>query len=154
MDPRELALRPAVAAEQMELEALQWRASLALPEYRDALMANIDAIELPLAQIEAGWVRVADHRGAAVGFSVVLPRADGAMELDGLFVEPSCWRMGVGRMLVGQAARSVRGLGQSALHVVANPLALGFYKACGFALIDRCDTQFGIGLVMRLTVDG
>jgi GNAT superfamily N-acetyltransferase len=154
MDPRELALRPAVAAEQMELEALQWRASLALPEYRDVLMARTDAIELPLEQIEAGWVRVADYRGAAVGFSVVLPREDGAMELDGLFVEPGCWRMGIGRALVTQAARSARGLGQPALHVVANPLALGFYKACGFALVGRCDTQFGIGLVMHLALDG
>jgi GNAT superfamily N-acetyltransferase len=148
-----LVLRPAYPAEQMELEALQWRASLALPEYRDALMAHTDAIELPTDHIQSGWVRVADYRGAPLGFSVVLPREDGSVELDGLFVEPGSWRRGVGRLLIEAAARSARANRAAWLHVIANPLALGFYRACRFELIDRCDMQFGIGLIMRRPLD-
>jgi GNAT superfamily N-acetyltransferase len=149
-----LALRPAVAADQMMLEALQWRAALGWDEYRDALMAHTDAIELPLAQIEAGQVWVAEQGGAMMGFCVVAPRADGQAELDGLFVEPGSWRKGVGRILVAQAQDAARGQGAAWLHVVANPLALGFYRACGFELLGRCDTQFGLGLTMRKVIGG
>jgi GNAT superfamily N-acetyltransferase len=148
-----LILRPATPTEQMELEGLQWRASVALPEYRDALMENIDAIELPLAHIEAGRVCVAERNGAMVGFSLVLPR-DGTIELEGLFVEPGSWRTGIGRRLIEAAAGSARAAGADWLHVIANPLALNFYKTCGFELTGRIEMQFGMGLLMRRALKG
>ena len=56
-------IRPAVLSEQKTLEALQLRASLSNPGDRDALLANPDAIELPLEHIALGRVFVA--RGTA-----------------------------------------------------------------------------------------
>jgi hypothetical protein len=47
-------IRPAVSSEQKELEALQWRASVSNAGDRDALLANPNAIELPIEQIEKG----------------------------------------------------------------------------------------------------
>ena len=61
-----LTIRPAVAAERKALEALQWRASLANPGDREALLANPDAIDLPLAQIEAGAVFVAETPAGSI----------------------------------------------------------------------------------------
>ena len=47
-----ITVRVAVPADQKALEAVQWRASLNNPGDRDALLANSDAIEVPLQQIE------------------------------------------------------------------------------------------------------
>ena len=84
----ELVIRPAKLAERDQLEALQLRASLAWKDYREALLANPDAVELPIAQISDSRVYVAEQQGTLVGFSVVLARSDGDAELDGLFVDP------------------------------------------------------------------
>jgi hypothetical protein len=83
-------MRPAVASERKSLEGLQWRASLKNPGDSEALLANRDAIELPVGQIEGGGVFVAEVAEAVVGFAAILPREDGDSELDALFVEPEC----------------------------------------------------------------
>jgi hypothetical protein len=53
----DLVIRPALP-ERSSLEALQWRASLANSGDRDALLANPDAIALPIEQIADGHVLV------------------------------------------------------------------------------------------------
>ena len=95
-----LIVRFATRNEQKPLEELQRRASLVWEEYREALLAHADAIELPIEHIESGCTYVAVRDGQILGFSVTLPRADGNAELDGLFVEPSSWKQGIGRRLV------------------------------------------------------
>src|SRR5690606_7840816 len=124
--------RRGIRPERDALEALQRRASLEWPDYRDALLAHPDAIALPLWQIDDGFVIVAEKGGATVGFAVTLPRQDGKAELDGLFVDPPSWGMGVGRALAGRAAAFATAFGATELRVVANPRATGFYQACGF----------------------
>ena len=99
-----VCIRLARRSEQRTLEALQRRASLMNETDRENLLAHPDAIELPVAQIEADRVFVAERDGSILGFSVVLSRDDGDAELDGLFVEPSSWRNGIGRTLVEAAA--------------------------------------------------
>ena len=66
--------RLALSAERSALEELQRRASLMWEEDREALLANPDAIELPLEQITDGRTVVAESDGALLGFSVVLRR--------------------------------------------------------------------------------
>jgi GNAT superfamily N-acetyltransferase len=143
-------LRPAVLAERSALEALQWRASLMWQEYRDALLAHPDAIELPDDQIAR--TIVAELGDNAVGFAVVLPRRDGEAELDGLFVEPAAWRRGIGTRLVRKAEILAAAEGAHFLYVLGNPRAQGFYVACGFTLLGEQATRFGIGLTMRKAI--
>lgn len=145
----QVTVRPAVASERESLESLQWRASLNNPNDREALLANPDAIELPLQQILDGGVFVAEQEGKIKGFSAILPREDGNAELDALFVEPDCWRQGVGRVLVEQCATAARQAGARCLHVVGNPHAEHFYTACGFQVLGTEHTRFGIGLLMK-----
>ena len=74
-------------------------------EYRAQLAANPDAIEPPHQAIADRRLRVAvDAVGRRLGFSVVLPIADGRCELDDLFVEPDSMGVGVGRLLVDDVA--------------------------------------------------
>ena len=116
---------------------------------REALLANPDAIEIPLEQIAAGRVFVSEVSGVTVGFSAVEPRPDGETELDALFVEPNARRRGVGRLMVEYCARVARTRGSKALHVIGNPHSEKFYIACGFKQIGTTETRFGIGLSMR-----
>jgi N-acetylglutamate synthase-like GNAT family acetyltransferase len=147
-----VAFRAARTEERLALEELQRRASLEWDEYREALLAHPEVIELPPAQIEAGQVTVAEADGQVLGFSVVLPREDGDAELDGLFVEPKGWGKGVGRGLVEHAAARARSAGVRALHVIANPRAEGFYARCGFERIGETPTRFGSAILMRMTL--
>jgi GNAT superfamily N-acetyltransferase len=148
----EIAIRAAAPHEREALEALQRRASLVWEDYREQLLANPDAIELPAEQIAEGRVFVAETDGQLAGFGVVLPREDGEAELDGLFVEPDGWGKGVGRRLIEEAARRAAALGARWLCVTANPRAEGFYLACGFELSGQAETQFGPARTMRKSV--
>ena len=149
---RELLIRRALTSEQKELEDLQLRSSLTNAGDRDALLAHPDAIELPLTQIAAGRVFVAEWNGTIVGFAAVEPRGDGESELDALFVDPNMRRRGIARSLVQHCAEVARTRNSSALCVVGNPHAKDFYAACGFELIGTTETRFGTGLLMRMIV--
>ena len=143
-----LIIRTAETDEQKALEALQWRASLNNAGDRDALLANPDAIALPLDQIAAGRVFIAELDGVIAGFAAALLRADGQTELDGLFVEPTMLQCGVGRSLVEHCGEFARAQGAAALHVVGNPHAINFYFACGFEVVGEHQTRFGVAISM------
>ena len=89
-----------------------------------------------------------------LGFAVVLPREDGDAELDGLFVEPTYWRHGIGRALVdaGRAHGYAR-TDAASLWVTANTRALGFYGSCGFVTVGEVATRFRPAPKMRKTLD-
>lgn len=149
-----ISIRPATIAERAALEALQWRASLMWEEDRDALLAHPDAIELPAEQIRDGRVIVAETNGAIAGFAVVVPRQDGHAELDGLFVDPGQWRVGIGTRLVQEVAAVAAANDAAFVYVIGNRRAAGFYHACGFVLMGEEQTRFGTGLVMRKSCAG
>src|SRR5215510_3817224 len=130
----DIVVRPARSGEQATLESLQRRASLNNPGDRDALLANPDAIALPIEQIAEGCVFVAERDGVLAGFAAVVSRPDGGAELDALFVEPHLWKRGIGRRLVDHIAEIARLRAASFLHVVGNPHAEGFYVSCGFVV--------------------
>ena len=142
-------MRDATATEAPMLEALQRRSSDVWDAYRDQLAAHPDAIELPQAFIDDGWVRVAeDDDGTPIGFSVVIPADGPAHELDGLFVEPAHMHHGVGRALVEDAAARASAEGAECLEVTAGP-AQGFYERVGFDLVGTAQTRFGPAVRMR-----
>jgi len=142
-------IRDAAPTEASELQALQRRSSDIWEEYREQLAAHPDAIELPQAFIDNGWVRVAvDAVGTPIGFSVVLPSHGGTHELDGLFVEPAQMRRGVGRALIEDAAARARSRGAVAIEVTAGP-AQPFYERLGFTTIGRVRTRFAPATRMR-----
>jgi N-acetylglutamate synthase-like GNAT family acetyltransferase len=152
MEADPATIRPARLAERDALERLQRRSSVHDPMYRTQLAAHPDAIELPVEQITAGLVRVAEQGGAVVGFAVLLERSGDACELDGLFVEPDRMRAGVGRGLVEDAKRIARERGATRIDVVANPQAVAFYAAVGFAAVGEAQTRFGPASRMSLSI--
>jgi len=146
---KDVSIRLARRDEQRVLESLQRRASLSNPGDRDALLARPDAIALPVEEIVAGSVFVAERDGTIAGFAALVPRPDGGAELDARFVEPHLWKHGIGRRLVDHVADVARTRAATFLHVIGNPHAEGFYFSCGFRATGTVDTQFGVGLDMR-----
>jgi GNAT superfamily N-acetyltransferase len=145
-------LRPARLHERAALEELQLMASLMWAEDRAALLAHPDAIDLPAEQIADGNVFVCETGDGIAGFGVVLPRADGQAELDGLFVRPEVWGEGYGRVLLEHGAELAKSWGAKTLHVVANANAMGFYTACGFVADGVAKTRFRPATTMVKTL--
>jgi len=149
MDAR-VDIRDAALDEIPYLEALQLRASMVAPDYRDALAAHPEVIHLPAADVSERRTRVATVEERIAGFSVVRPVAGTRCELDGLFVEPDRMREGIGRALIADVVERARRHGVRQIDVIANPTALGFYIKVGFERGDDAMTQFGPALWMHL----
>lgn len=144
-----MRIRDARAVESPLLEALQRRSSDIWEAYREQLAAHPEAIELPQAYVDNGWVRVAVAADdTVIGFSVVIPADRLAHELDGLFVEPAHMDQGVGRALVEDAAACASRAGAECLEVTAGP-ARGFYGKVGFDPVGSAETRFGPAVRMR-----
>lgn len=141
-----MRIRPARIEEWAALEDVQRRASLEPGPYQQQLLANPDAIALPIEQIQRGQVMVAEIDGRIAGFSALVEN-DGKAEIDGLFVDPELSRQGIGSALVAEAVHEARRQGLS-LTVVASPQGRIFYEKCGFAVEGETNTRFGPALLM------
>jgi GNAT superfamily N-acetyltransferase len=146
-------IRYGLPADRMRLEALQFRASTAFPDYRDAILAHPESIRISRELFTQRRVRVAEIAGVPIGFSVILSPIGGISELDGLFVEPACWRRGIGTALMRDAMNLARTERSDAIEVTANPLAVSFYTKLGFVPLCETPTQFGPALRMRCSLD-
>ncbi|MGA7989429.1 MAG: GNAT family N-acetyltransferase [Candidatus Dormiibacterota bacterium] len=147
-----ISIRNAEMHEIPLLEALQLRASVVAPDYREALAAHPEVIHLPDADVREGRTRVTVVEDQIVGFSVVLPVHDVSQELDGLFVEPGRMGQGVGRALIDDVVTRARSLGVHRIDVIANPTAVGFYTKVGFTRGNDAETQFGPAFWMHRDV--
>lgn len=142
-------IRFARVTERAALIELQRRASLVWDEYRDLLLANPDAIDIPVEQFRKRQVRVAWSGDRPIGFSAVTAFDAEICELDGLFVEPAHWRQGTGRALVEDAARLARRRKFRRMEVTANPRAEEFYMKQDFIKYTVTEIRFGSASRMR-----
>jgi N-acetylglutamate synthase-like GNAT family acetyltransferase len=137
-----MIIRKARGEERSQLVELMRRASLVWDDTRANLVAHPELIDIPAEQIAAGRVIVAEA-GSLSGFAAILPRHDGNVELDGLFVEPAMFGNGIGRALVVAVVDEARELRARSVHVVANQNVLGFYQAVGFRPLGEIATPLG-----------
>ena len=151
---RAVAIRDAVPADLDAVRDVFRRASLSNAGDRPALLAHPETLVWSADAIAAGRTRVAvDDDGAVVGFATAVP-ADGALELEDLFVEPSRMRQGVARRLIADLLSRAAGPGVSRVYVTANPHAMAFYTAVGFLPDGTAETRFGPAPRLRLDVAG
>ena len=147
-------IRNAVPAERPRLRDIHWQASLNNEGDRAALLAGGEEYALPDRPLDEGRVRVAtDAGGTIVGFATTLA-ADGALELEDLFVDPEWMRRGIATALIRDAMEFARRAGVRRIDVTGNPHALAFYESVGFVADREVATTFGVGLRMHLDVDG
>jgi len=148
-----LAIRLAHPDDRLNLIELQRRASLVYEDTRQQLLDDPDVIDLDEEMLANNEVFVAEIGGRIVGFATIIAHEGNDAEVEGLFVEPSEWRKGIGGALIQQIEREAAAWGASRLHVLANRNALGFYEAMGFTVIGERKTELGpTGLLMAKPV--
>jgi GNAT superfamily N-acetyltransferase len=124
---------------------VQRRASLAVAseEVRRELMDNPGIVDLDPGMIARNEVFVAEIDGRTVGFAAIIAHEGNDAEVDGIFVERSYWRRGIGMALLHQLEREARAWNATRLHVVANAEAEAFYAAAGFVTTGERRMPFG-----------
>jgi GNAT superfamily N-acetyltransferase len=123
-------IRPARTDEADLLTDLSLR-SKALWGYDATFLARCRAImQVKAGNIESQPHYVAELGGLVVGFYGFEPEAEG-IGLDYLFIENEFVGRGIGRALWDHAVAAARNLGHSALIVVSDPNAEGFYLRMG-----------------------
>ena len=105
--------------------------------YDDAFMAACRAeLTVTPALMRDCEFWVADDGGGLAGCVALLVGADGRSgEVHAFFIEPSRKRQGIGRRLWTKIVERARDLGLVELHLDADPFAVPFYEALGFATI-------------------
>jgi GNAT superfamily N-acetyltransferase len=105
-------------------------------------------ITVPL--ITGGCVQVAeDKSGAVVGVvAVTTTMLQGIALLYGIYVDPSSWKRGVGRLLFEAAVARTKALKAGALMIYAEPSAEGFYKRMGAVRIGEGPFFYSPDLVL------
>lgn len=138
-------IRIAHPEDRLDLIELQRRASLASEdeEVRQKLQDNPDLIDLDEEMLANNEVLVAESGGRIVGFATIIAHDGNDAELEGLFVEPTEWRKGIGTALMHAIEREAAAWGASRMHVLANQNALAFYQAAGFSKIGDKRTDLG-----------
>ncbi len=127
------------------------RASLFNAGDRDNLLAHPELLILGPEGLAEGRTHVAEENGSLAGFATWI-EADGAIELEDLFVHPDWMRRGIATALVSRIADVLRARGVERLEVTANPHALGFYSAVGFTDCGVAETDFGPSPRMVLAI--
>ncbi len=139
-----LRIRPARADEAEILTDLGLR-SKAFWGYDAGFLARCRAVMTVEARgIETYPHYVAEIDGRIAGFYGLEPEAEG-IGLDHLFVETDLVGRGVGRALWRHAVDTARDLGHSALIVVSDPNAEGFYLKMGCRRIGARPSELESG---------
>ena len=144
-------IRLGVPADLPAASGVYRSASLSNAGDRDNLLAHPQYLLLGPEGLAEGRTYVADEEGSLVGFATWI-EADGIFELEDLFVDPRWRRHGIAMALVNRIVQILRARGAERLEVIANPHALGFYRAAGFIDCEVADTVFGAAPRMVLAI--
>jgi GNAT superfamily N-acetyltransferase len=147
-----LMIRPGTPADYPAVAAIFRSASLSNDSDRENLLANPQHLIVDPAGLDQGRTYVAQEGESIVGFASWI-EAEGNVDLDDLFVDPTWMRRGIATALVLHIVDVLRGHGVSRLEVTANPNALDFYRAVGFRDIGVARTEFGTAPRMALMID-
>jgi GNAT superfamily N-acetyltransferase len=138
-----IRVRPARACEADRLTALCIRSKAHWGYDAEFMRQASAALTVAAATVEQGRTLVAEDRhGALIGVaSVAALQIEGKFDLSLLFVEPSAIGTGVGRQLFEATIRLVESEGGTALSILADPFAVGFYQRMGAVKIGEAPSD-------------
>ena len=138
-------VRSAIPADQKQLNTVMHNASLAVEtgEVLRRLMEERELLNVDAKLISSGQVVLAEADGVVVGFASFVIAESAYTELDGMFVDPSYWRRGIGRMIFEAAQRELIARHATGIRVVSSASAVHFYKSVGFSIVGEEKTPLG-----------
>jgi GNAT superfamily N-acetyltransferase len=87
--------------------------------------------------IEQDPVYCAEVGGSVAGISHLIVVSDAKIDLDHLFIEPTCIGQGIGKLLWRHAVVQARSMGATALVFEADPNARPFYEHMGAVVVGE-----------------
>jgi GNAT superfamily N-acetyltransferase len=151
----EVALRPARPEEAPAISALAMRSKGHWGYDADFLDACRDDLTIHSSWCDGIRLVVAERAGVLLGYSRI--SGDPPVgELDGLFVDPSAMRQGLGTKLLRQAVGCARRLGMVRLSIDSDPYAEPFYRRAGAVRVGEAESTVFPGRVLprlELAVD-
>jgi GNAT superfamily N-acetyltransferase len=131
-----VTIRPATPSDATALSQLARRAIRATP-YDSTQIHEWGASFTPetLAPALTAPAFVYEADGEPLGFATLIRRDDGSAELDLLYVDPECSRIGIGRALVDTVAAEAANLGAPTLWADASRPAQLMLARCGFEAV-------------------
>jgi putative acetyltransferase len=92
--------------------------------------------------ISESYVIIAEHKGAAVGFGTLDPRAG---EIVQLYIQPEYARKSIGAQILEELFTKALGAGHHEVYLIASLNAEAFYSKAGFESGPICKHQFHDG---------
>jgi GNAT superfamily N-acetyltransferase len=140
MKTRVMKIRPAHRSDATRLTEIALSAKRHWG-YADELI-ELWADELTISEdlIRTHPVYCATCEGEVVGF-YALSKKDGEYELDHIWVDPKYMGGGIGKALFAHAVRTVAAFGGTALVIIADPHAEGFYRKMGAQIIGHVSSR-------------
>jgi predicted N-acetyltransferase YhbS len=137
-------IRPARVDDAPELKQIALRATRHDGYDEDALARFMPGLTINLALIAAGLVSVAeDEQGVPRGYVALRPTGMGGLILlEGIFVDPSCARSGVGTRLFASAVELSRKMAGNVILIYSSPHSVGFYARLGATRIGMTPFVF------------
>jgi ribosomal protein S18 acetylase RimI-like enzyme len=127
---RPLKIRPATAADAMELTALAHRAKASWGYPADWIAAWRNDLTMTADYLAARRAFVAEHDGRAAGVLVFEEHAD-HWSVEHLWIDPDLQRRGIGRLLVRHGLALATRDRAARVHVLSDPYAEPFYLRMG-----------------------
>ena len=140
-------LRPVEASDLLPLSALVARSKAHWGYDLAFLRAHRAALTLTVETLAAGPCVAAVAEGRFVG-AAWLVEEEGALFVDGLFVDPPAIGTGAGRVLFDWCAAEGRRLGFDRLVIEADPNAAGFYERMGAERVGEVASEPPVGRVL------
>lgn len=131
-----VTIRPARAADAGALTALSMASKQSAGDYDAAFMAACadELLVTPaILAAHATWVAETDHPVGCVRLQIQSTKA----EVHAFFVDPTCKRQGIGRTLWDVTHKAARAAGVTRIDLDADPTAVPFYEAMGFAVTGQ-----------------
>jgi ribosomal protein S18 acetylase RimI-like enzyme len=125
-----LKIRPATAADAMELTALAHRAKASWGYPADWIAAWRSDLTMTADYLAARRAFVAEHDGRAAGVLVFEEHAD-HWSVEHLWIDPDLQRRGLGRLLVRHGLALATRDRAARVHVLSDPYAEPFYLRMG-----------------------
>lgn len=143
-------LRPAILSDAAELSSVALRSKAYWGYSAEFLRACRATLHITPVQIRDDGFTVAVRDDVVVGFSRLVGNADLRVSLQHLWVVPEAIGTGVGRVLWREAVRVACAGGFAAIDVMADPHAVGFYRAMGAVHVEDVASESVAGRVLPL----
>jgi N-acetylglutamate synthase-like GNAT family acetyltransferase len=140
-----IKVRQAVPADTLQLNTVMRHASLAIEtgEVLQRLRNEPELLQVDGTLIDSGQVVLAEADGVVVGLASFVIIEGAYAELDGMFVDPSYWRRGIGKIIFEAVERELTARQATGIRVVSSASAVDFYKSVGFSIVGEESTSLG-----------